>query len=137
MGSDWCGRVVKDKHKTVTARWCYLGRGKRDRSSGSRPEPMRLPELERHIDGLHSLAGGRRSDKGYVTIIEAGFIMHAYFRQGGVYFELYGPGIEPYGAAHGETNRDAVKGVARLLSDRHSPVQYLREHSTRWSTERE
>ena len=99
---------------------------------------MPLSKLLEQIDAIAVLPGGRHSDKGYVTVQEGGFILHAYFREGSVGFELFGPGSHvprPEHDAHGKAGVEEIKEAVRLLASGKSPFTYLEEHAIQWSTE--
>ena len=110
--------------------------------------PVALEDLGALVDRLvaaptiSSRDGGASGDHAWISVIDHGFIAHAYFgeqtrRDGVISFELYGPyppGTErddsdPYdgrGLA-GSMTTTHLKGMLSLLDQGQSPVEYVRE----------
>src|SRR4051812_31511684 len=79
----------------LTARYHYwtLLNGKLESvNSGRTPRLLRLSEVFAHVDQISELPELRtknfQGDKGYITIRDAGFVLHAYFEKLHVRFEI-------------------------------------------------
>src|SRR6266498_2391612 len=109
-----CYAMAKDKHR-ITAQYTYYlpaKRGPRKRiSSGAGPKPLPLKEVLDHVDLISALPDldekidGWTGTKGFVSVLEFGFILHAYFEGSGATFEMYRADNERTSTegAHGET----------------------------------
>src|SRR5438132_1498626 len=115
---------------------------------------LAMEELVALVDRLaaappvSSDGGGASGDHAWISVIDRGFVLHAYFGEdcradGAVGFELYGacpPGTErdhgdPYdgrGLA-GSMTTACLKSVLSLLDNGHSPVDHVRGSALRAS----
>ncbi len=117
-----------------------------------RPSRLQLKELFRWVDEITALPDpinathGYEGDKGFISIIDRGFILHAYFTGEIVRYELYGPfapGTErsprPPKEDHGLEGSMSIaclKDVIRLLDDGRSPLEYIRSNALQAASDR-
>ncbi len=118
--------------------------GYRGGTSSLRERPLR--EVLRAVDELDAMpeptfeADGMEGDKGVLSVLDRGFILHAYFGGGKIRFELYGPIVpgsecdpRPLHAAveghSGVMSVECLKGVLRLMEEGRSPVEFVRSHA--------
>jgi hypothetical protein len=129
--------------------------GRRGRGAGThireREMPREVEELLVVVERFSEMGSdlqGRFSqvaygDHAWISIIDAGFVLHAYFYEQIIRFELYGPkpvGKEkgfghPYDGSglSGELDADTLKGVIRLLDQGQWPREYVQENARKCS----
>ena len=97
----------------------------------------RFTEMGSDLDGR--FPSGADGDHAWISIVDGGFVLHAYFQRQAVTFELYGPARvgkkkregDPYDGTglRGEVDADTLKEVIRLLDQGESPRAYVQENA--------
>jgi hypothetical protein len=97
----------------------------------------RFSEMGSDLDGR--FPSGADGDHAWISIIDAGFVLHAYFYRQTIRFELYGPmpvGKEkqygdPYDGSglSGELDADTLNGIITLLDRGQSPREYVQQNA--------
>ena len=105
-----------------------------------------LRELLRSVDELSAMPAlsiaehGVEGDRGCLSIVDRGFILHAYFSGRAVRFEVYGPfapGTEQsprppweYPGLTGSMSTACLKEVLRILDRGRSPLEHIRMNAS-------
>jgi hypothetical protein len=116
-----------------------------------REMPRTVEELFAVVDRFGRMASdldgrfppGADGAHAWISIIDQGFVMHAYFNRRTIGFELYGPhpaGKEreygdPYDGSGlcGELDEDALMWIITLLDQGRSPREYVQENAKKCS----
>ena len=140
----------------LRASYTYRSKGgRRGRGAGThiteREMPRRLEELLDVVDRFSEMSSdldgrfppGSSGAHAWMSIVDQGFVMHAYFDRRTITFELYGPtpvGREKeYGDPYdgrglsGELDADTLKNVIKLLDEGRSPRDYVQANAKRCS----
>ena len=136
--------------------YTYVSKGgRRGRGAGThvreREMPRTVKELHKVVDGFSEMGSdldgrfppGADGDHAWISIIDSGFVMHAYFYRQIIRFELYGPkpaGKEkqfgdPYDGSglSGELDVNTLKEIIALLDQGRSPREYVQENAKKCS----
>ena len=87
------------------------------------------------VDGGERFRGGNAGSHAWISIIDQGFVVHAYFTKREITFELYGPNSTRYGdpfdgsGLAGKVNVETLRGVIALLDEGRSPRDYIRANA--------
>jgi hypothetical protein len=113
--------------------------------------PRELEELLDVVERFHEMgsnlegrfAAGVVGDHAWVSVVDGGFVLHAYFNLHEIRFELYGAQPvakekkhrDPYDGSglSGELEVQTLKEVLRLLDRGQSPRQFVQENAKRCS----
>jgi hypothetical protein len=116
-----------------------------------REMPREVGELLDVVERFHEMGsdvegrfpGGSDGDHAWVSVVDGGFIVHAYFCRKTIRFELYAPPAvgrekkhgDPYDGSglSGEVDVQTLKEVLRLLDRGQSPREFIRENAKRCS----
>jgi hypothetical protein len=101
----------------------------------------RFDQMGSDLEGRFSPGGS--GDHAWMSIIDQGFVMHAYFCAHTIRFELYGPKpvgkerehLDPFDGSglYGELDVRTLKSVVTLLDQGRSPREYVQANARKCS----
>lgn len=89
------------------------------------------------LPSLSTFGEGVSGSKAWISVVDRGFIFHAYFGDDAIDFELYGPfepdtEIAPRGSSSwicGRMDSDCLKETLRLIDNGRSPAEFVTAHA--------